>query len=42
MTERCDDLDQDLEMMGRLLAKKQVSSRRQWLMEKGNLADLLD
>ena len=38
----CDDLDQDLEMMGQLLAKKQVARRRQWLMEKGNLADLLD
>ena len=38
----CDDLSNDVEMMSQLLAKKRVASRRQWLMDKGNLADLLD
>ena len=39
---RCDDIDNDIEMLNQLLAKKRVASRRQWLMDKGKLADLLD
>ena len=38
----CDDIDYDCQLMSQLLAKKQVAARRQWLMDKGKLADLLD
>ena len=38
----CDDWEFDEAMFGQLLAKKQVASRRRWLMDKGKLADLLD
>ena len=37
-----DDAVDDVEMLSKLLAKKRVASRREWLMDKGKLADLLD
>ena len=37
-----DDVVDDVEVLSKLLAKKRVASRREWLMDKGKLADLLD